>query len=169
MYLSDVIKEGTVDAVCELFQSYDTYVTFADAAESKQENIQGFLGMIGFSGKKMKGNISIWMSGELIRKTGHEGINKTDWIGEMANQLIGRVKNKLLPYGVEIMLGTPTSIETGSLVLNFIQASVQKYRFVYDEQQAVTVFMDAVFEKDTTVEKQEDTNDAIKEGEMMLF
>lgn len=32
-----------------------------------------------------------------------------DWLGELANQLVGRLKNNLSPYNVEPKLGIPTS------------------------------------------------------------
>jgi len=30
-----------------------------------------------------------------------------DWAGELANQFLGRLKNKLLGYGVRLAMGTP--------------------------------------------------------------
>lgn len=33
-----------------------------------------------------------------------------DWVGEMTNQLLGRIKNKLLGHGLELLLSTPTVV-----------------------------------------------------------
>jgi hypothetical protein len=39
-----------------------------------------------------------------------------DWVGELANQLVGRLKNKLLGYGVDVALGTPRAVTDCEIV-----------------------------------------------------
>ena len=39
-----------------------------------------------------------------------EGGRCRDWIGELTNQLAGRVKAKILGYGVEVQLSTPVGL-----------------------------------------------------------
>jgi hypothetical protein len=40
---------------------------------------------------------------------------RMDWARELANQLVGRIKNRLLAFGVRLELGLPTVIETRML------------------------------------------------------
>lgn len=40
---------------------------------------------------------------------------RLDWARELANQLLGRVKNRLLPFGVRLEIGSLTSVEVTRL------------------------------------------------------
>lgn len=37
--------------------------------------------------------------------------NPTDWMGELANQLLGRMKNRLAEYGIDARMGMPVSVQ----------------------------------------------------------
>ena len=39
-----------------------------------------------------------------------------DWVGELVNQLVGRLKNQLLGYGVDVGLGTPRAVTPNDIV-----------------------------------------------------
>jgi hypothetical protein len=41
---------------------------------------------------------------------------RMDWARELANQLVGRIKNRLLSFGVRLELGLPTVLDTRTLV-----------------------------------------------------
>ena len=168
-YLSEVVHQSTKDAVYELFDSYGVSIQFSDLSESQQENINGFLGMIGFSGVQIKGNLSVWAATEIIEKTGNSNFDKTDWIAEIANQILGRIKNKLLRFDVELMMGIPTSIETGNLILNFIQRNVKKYRFTHGDGRQIVILLDTVFEDILVNESTKTADEAVEEGETLLF
>ena len=168
-YLSEVIHQSAIDATYELFDSYGVAIHFTEITESKKESINGFLGMIGFSGVQIKGSVSVWASSEVLEKTGYSEFDKTDWIAEIANQILGRIKNKLIRFNVEVMTGTPTSIETGDLILNFIQRNVKKYRFIHNDKQQILILLDIVFDDIAVVESIENADEAVEEGEMLLF
>jgi hypothetical protein len=44
-----------------------------------------------------------------------DGTLKTDWARELANQLTGRIKNRLLQFNVRLQVGVTTSIESTKL------------------------------------------------------
>jgi chemotaxis protein CheX len=62
--------------------------------------------VIGFLGTQVKGSLTV------RAPTLHE---VSDWAGEIANQLLGRLKNKLLPHGVSFAMTTPAMIYGDSL------------------------------------------------------
>jgi len=67
-----------------------------------------FCAIVGFSGASLRGSLVLGVSPlaiELVLGTG--GNTPRDMMGELSNQLLGRLKNKLLPYGVELFLTTP--------------------------------------------------------------
>jgi chemotaxis protein CheX len=73
--------------------------------------------VIGFLGTQVKGSLTVrapvsFFSGTFpVEKDGEHSLHEvSDWAGEIANQLLGRVKNKLLPYGVSFSMTTPAMI-----------------------------------------------------------
>jgi CheY-specific phosphatase CheX len=73
--------------------------------------------VIGFSGKNVRGTLVLALTEELPMLSSPIGpmpanpatraITQRDWVGELANQLLGRVKIELLRCGVEIYLNLP--------------------------------------------------------------
>ena len=43
------------------------------------------------------------------------GSLQSDWTRELANQLMGRIKNRLLPFNVRLRLGVSSGIESAKL------------------------------------------------------
>jgi hypothetical protein len=65
-------------------------------------------GLIGFSGKSIRGNLVLASSAEpLERSNPARTVAVRDWMGELTNQLLGRIKNQLLLYKVELKVSTP--------------------------------------------------------------
>jgi hypothetical protein len=73
-------------------------------------------GVMGFGGKLMRGALVLAATSEPLERTNPEGFGSPrDWICELANQLMGRVKNQLLPLGVEVLLATPAGLSGENL------------------------------------------------------
>ena len=70
---------------------------------------------IGFTGRQARGSLALTLPKALALETAPlealEELVLSDWVGEMANQLLGRLKNRLIPHGVDIRLSTPTIVE----------------------------------------------------------
>jgi hypothetical protein len=72
---------------------------------------------IGFAADGMRGMIGLGMSPDTLqRMTAQDQPNGTtynseDWLAESANQLLGRLKNKLLRYGVTLSIALPTVLQ----------------------------------------------------------
>jgi hypothetical protein len=65
-------------------------------------------GLIGFHGKAIRGNLVLGCSAEpLERSNPAQNVPVRDWMGELSNQLLGRVKNQLRLYQVELKVSTP--------------------------------------------------------------
>lgn len=47
-----------------------------------------------------------------IMKSAETKYVKLDWARELANQLGGRIKNRLLPFGVRLDMGTPSLMDS---------------------------------------------------------
>jgi hypothetical protein len=69
-------------------------------------------GTIGFSHEHMIGSAILLIShSDCIARLGApEGCDDSDWVGELANQLLGRFKNKVVAYGPLIDMALPSVI-----------------------------------------------------------
>lgn len=82
-----------------------------------------YASVIGYSGDTIKGSLVVTCEKELLDKShpnhamgmpvGDPEI--IDWIGEIANQMLGRIKNKLSSAGVKFAMGTPTTVTGKSM------------------------------------------------------
>jgi len=91
-----------------------------DAHTSKEESIAA---VIGYSSPEIKGSMTVISTKELLKQThpnlqmgipvGEQEIE--DWVGEISNQLLGRVKNKLLKFGTSVSMATPSILAGTSL------------------------------------------------------
>jgi CheY-specific phosphatase CheX len=64
-------------------------------------------GIVGFSGPGIRGTCILAASEEPITRTNPVQGSGRDWIAELANQLVGRIKNQLLSRGAEVYVTTP--------------------------------------------------------------
>jgi hypothetical protein len=66
--------------------------------------------IIGYSGAALKGTVMLAVSREGLSATRPVGDDDRDWLAELSNQLLGRVKNQLFRHGVQISMSTPLVI-----------------------------------------------------------
>lgn len=94
------------EACVELFDAYG--VSLAPATEPHRDTDDHMLcGVIGFVGTGIRGSCMLVGHDAPILASCPEGGGCRDWIGELTNQLAGRVKAKFLSFGVEVQLSTP--------------------------------------------------------------
>jgi hypothetical protein len=66
--------------------------------------------VIGFVGNNLRATCLIAANHGVLQTSCPAGCQLKDWVGELANQLAGRLKMKLLAHGVEIALTTPLTL-----------------------------------------------------------
>jgi CheY-specific phosphatase CheX len=93
-----------------------------------------------------------------------------DWIGELANQLLGRLKSRLLAHGVTIQLGTPTTVSGLELRVRSCAADRQATPlwFVAGDDWLV-VRLDALASPNAKLESSPDPSSSAAEGDVLLF
>jgi len=64
-------------------------------------------GVMGFVGARLRGTCLLAGAAGPLSASCPAGGRVRDWIGELTNQLVGRIKTKLLTRGVEVALTTP--------------------------------------------------------------
>ena len=73
-------------------------------------------GILGFTGDRLCGSVVISATHDAIADSNpiHDGATR-GWVAELTNQLVGRFKNALLRYGVEVAMSVPVVLTAAHL------------------------------------------------------
>ena len=139
---------------------------------------QGFAGIIGFSGDQMRGSLTIYCSLPCLQKTHplREQVadlgdsHLKDWTGELANQLLGRLKNLVLKHKVTFGLGTPTVISATNIEVSSVEAmTTQIFAFSSDVAPIVVYFGALLKPEIDWLSEAPDSPAAVVEGDGLFF
>ena len=101
----------------ELFKMYGVDLVPIDVGQVDGSALL-YCGIIGFSGEHIRGSMAVSGSGALLDASNpNAGGAPRDWVAEVANQLMGHVKSRLLGYGVEVYMSTPIVLRGERLAL----------------------------------------------------
>lgn len=92
-------------ACVELMQAYG--VQLVPAAGWVESDEVMFSGVMGFVGDSVRGTCLLAAPQGTVEAAAPEDAAARDWVGELANQLVGRLKAKLMARGATIALSTP--------------------------------------------------------------
>lgn len=110
------IDDLVFDCCQELLSAYslDVHPRGRDAFPNAES--LAVCGVMGFAGKQMRGSLVMVATREPLEVTNPGGVtSQRDWVCELANQLMGRIKNRLLALDVEILLATPAGLSGDNL------------------------------------------------------
>lgn len=129
-------------------------------------------GVIGFSGEHLKGSVSLQIDDETLKKIGSPSYDLNDWVAELSNQLLGRIKNKLLRFDVIIGPSTPIAVTGEQLQMTFKSQKAHVLEFRGDSgNEKIVVYVDAEVEPNFEVREIDggDKESPIAEGETVIF
>lgn len=100
--VDEIVRRSTI----ELFEAYDVALVVEEGQVAAAPI--AFAAVIGFSGESLRGTL-LFAPSEGILHASEQIPDEAcrDWVGELANQLLGRIKNHLLRYDVEVYLTVP--------------------------------------------------------------
>ena len=112
---SELIFERFKESLSELIQSYAAGAPVID--EQLRDNIElEVTSIVGLSSADVSATVSISTTRRAALSLSHFPLaSAEDWIGELSNQLAGRLKNKLCMYGLNLNLSTPTTVRGNQL------------------------------------------------------
>lgn len=111
--LNQLVGAFAREAMTELFLAYSLDAEPVSSARVAEDPM---VGVIGFTASKLRGNLALLIPAAVIRAT-QSGSDPMDWTGELTNQYLGRLKNKLIAYGVALEISTPLVVAGLSLRL----------------------------------------------------
>lgn len=127
-----------------LFDAYGIRAGFQGAIESPPQDTE-LAGSIGLVGTGISGSILVATTSGVLRATGQtDGSREStcDWVGELANQLAGRLKNQLLRYGAELNVSTPVVIEGKALQVRGSRRSSTRFFRLESDHGCIAVGID---------------------------
>jgi hypothetical protein len=105
-HLASHVADLTASSCVELFAAYGVALK-ANGAEFIASDEVLLSGVIGFVGPELRGTCLLVGNRSPIELSSPQKDHTRDWVGELTNQLVGRLKRKFLGYGLEIALTTP--------------------------------------------------------------
>jgi CheY-specific phosphatase CheX len=102
------LVEGFAREACEsLFRAYGVGLEGVDPDATSEERL--VLGsVIGFTGPTLRGTCILAATELPLRRSNPVAGSLRNWMAELANQLVGRIKNQLLSHGAEeVYVTTP--------------------------------------------------------------
>jgi chemotaxis protein CheX len=169
--LSSIVVETTT----RLFDMLGLKVEYQGSPDPIPCADELIVAVIGFAGSQMRGSVVLASTSQALRLThplGKEADDEglRDWAGELANQLIGRIKIRLLAHQMVIQLGTPTTISGRELTLGAAlkNAECLPHRFTAGSEWLL-VRMEGVAEPGVQMLASPVQLTATDEGELLLF
>jgi hypothetical protein len=164
----EVIEKAVSDSCLSLFEHYALpLVRVSDGMLTEEADLL-FCGVVGFSGEQMRGTLLLATSREPLGRTSPTtDASLREWIAELSNQLLGRVKNHLFAHGVTLHLSTPVVLR-GQHISPVSRAELVPYLFSCDGGY-VCVWMDAELQPGVDLTQIVSTEGLAEEGTSMLF
>lgn len=158
--LADVVQQSCI----ALFSHYR--VEIAPSVRQPSQEV-ALCGIIGFTGDDLKGSLMLACSREPLELARDGGdVTMRDWLAELTNQLLGRVKNRLLAFGTVIHCSTPVVL--GGERIAPIASQPLGHLFTADGG-VVSVWFDTVVRPDFTLSPRADAVELPSEGDALMF
>jgi CheY-specific phosphatase CheX len=133
--------------------------------------------VVGFSGDDARGVLGLSAPSELLEQlhpATAAGETPTpdqlrDWAGELSNQLLGRLKIELRPYGVRFWVATPVVLR-GVIVriMNASHENLHKYTLT-SHGERIRVWLDLTLEEGKHLQLVEEESDTALTGNILFF
>jgi hypothetical protein len=166
IHLTKQVATMTAEACRELFSAYG--VALEPTPREFEAGTERMLcGVIGFVGSGVRGSCVLAGHDSPIMASCPEGGSIRDWIGELTNQLAGRLKSRFLKHDVEIGLSTPVALSGVSLLP--LPRSPLKPSWFSAHEGAVLVWVEVDADAQFGLSKVEASESTHSEGDILLF
>jgi hypothetical protein len=167
------LREEVLRAALDLFASYGIRFFVAQAGTdaagpSAASPPVGLLGVCGFGGPTFTGHVILGASDGTLSRSNNTRSSRDDWMAELANQFLGRIKNQLLRNGIHVQRVPPVVIR--GVAVSFAETPAGGASLTLaDGKDWVLIRLDSQPSTDDAVPTEELATDVMREGEMVLF
>ena len=171
----DLIARHLTEVTVEMFASYGIAVTPTDDTQSSRPppSEASIMASMGYAGDEFRGSLVLVTSRGAIKSwlaaMGESAdADVCDALGEFSNMLLGRLKSRLLPEGLTILLSTPTTATGVDLRLTR-PTGLHQRRVFQGPDGGVEVVIGAMFEEGFSRKVPLQQEAAAEAGDMLLF
>ncbi len=171
------LVELLLEASLELFAGYDVVLMPCEVSSPETFDIT-MIALIGLSDDCFRASLNMSAATQLLKNSFQANDdeiseeNLQDWIGELANQLSGRLKNKIVPYGRKLELGVPTVIKGQGLSVDIPKSSISsKHQFVSEQGHFLEINFSTLIKEGFVLNQSQESQQSafLEEGEMLFF
>jgi hypothetical protein len=168
--LRALTQDALRSAVVELLQAYGRTGVTLLASDEVCANERELAVTVSFGGPFLRGTLALAVTRPLLcalspLRDASDTLEHGDWIRELGNQLLGRVKNKLVPYGIALSSGAAAVLE-GRELTPWAGENLIEERLRCGEG-VVRVWLDAHARDDAPLTRSDER--AANEGSVLLF
>jgi hypothetical protein len=156
------------EATVSLFDAYDVKLE-PTTLENYRKNPQLDLISIGrFVGPSISGCIILGATREPVENADPHAVSARDWIGELANQLLGRIKNKALRQGIQFSIVPPAVVSGRHLTPVTSRDEFRPFVFT-SAHGTVCIWSEIETTRDIEIDHALADSDIPHEGDLILF
>jgi CheY-specific phosphatase CheX len=163
--LASKVADMAAGACVELFAAYGVALEPGGLASIDSDETL-LSGVIGFVGPEVRGTCLLVGSKAPIEDSSPKKGRTRDWVGELTNQLVGRLKSKFVRRGLDVALTTPVVL-SGVRLRPLPRANLEPRVFTA-KAGAVMVWVEVEAGRGFSIESSEE-DAAATEGEIVLF
>jgi len=164
------IQQLSIEACVRLFEDYGLDMRHvAPALPSAWDMV--YCGIVGFSGQNIRGGLVLAGSREALGASNPvQSAGIRDWVAELANQLAGRVKSRLLAHDVELHIATPVVLRGEHLALEARGPVTPQWFHSSRSSERVCLWMDVDLAPEFSMSATPDSSKAgLDEGTSLMF
>ncbi len=128
-------------------------------------------GLIGFSGPHMQGALGLMGGHDSLQQTAPQHIKFVahDWVGELANRALGRIKSAMLKHGVDIQASTPVVLQ--GISVSVVRSEQVRTFVLKHDNRTIHLWVDYTPEPDLKPEDltPEDPEEILDSGDLLFF
>ena len=174
--LNDVV----ISATTTLLATHGIAAVYESGSRGSDTVYAETLAIIGLGGQKLRGSVVLSIPSPLLAGSHPTGQNTpeelADWLSELANLLLGRLKVQLLERGISIELGTPVTLSGTALKFHRFKGLPMIHSFraadswgFSPRDSRVHVVFEAIGEDGAQLSAETTRDVALDEGEVVLF
>lgn len=169
MGLPQTIDNLLFSSATTLFKAYG--VPLSEDPAGAGDGTGDGIAVVGFHGAALSGTLLLSVPSAPLRASMPvPTATERDWLAELANQMLGRFKNRLLAYGVDVVAMTPTVLASMRILPVAMPGRLQGVGMVTKEGGRITVWIDYQVNDHERVAHLVRGEEVIgREGDLILF
>jgi CheY-specific phosphatase CheX len=172
------IEKYLVDCTTDLLAAYRRTVELAEGGVAETPG-PCVMSVVGFATKGMRGSLLLLSPRDVVLELVPPELQGStapvehllrDVLGEFANMLAGRLRNRLIAHGIDPLVSTPTTVLGDEILVPAPKSGISAWNRFVGPDINVFVRLDATFESSFTLAPPDDANaPQFHEGEMVFF